>query len=395
MLAAGRWSTGRALPKAEALICGLIDRQTPGSLLLACEALADIRSEQKLPLLRAQAIEDFKALPFQDPPVFRPNVRNDAATLLDRLRADDHPALDLHRPEYWADRIPPGPFMMGDDTSDQKDEKPAFHFIIRQAYALARFPVTNQQYLTFLKDLKQHGKTDEAQQRRPRGWPGNRYRSGEGNHPVVSISWLDATAFAAWADRILHAKGVLKTGEQVRLPTEPEWERAAAYPLTIPANMPAAGRRDYPWGGWDEQGITPQTGGDDLLASLLGATLTPTTDGGINGAIQANTSESEIGGTSVAGIFLQGAAACGAQDMAGNVWEWCSTKYQPYPLRALKITSEMLDSYKNQAQYVLRGGSWFNSRSIARCAYRNFYDPLNATGSFGFRLARAFSSSSS
>ena len=159
---------------------------------------------------------------------------------------------------------------------------------------------------------------------------------------------------------------MLKDDEQVRLPTEPEWERTAAYPLSVPTDDSRVGRRAYPWGEWPSG----------------------------ESAIPTNTSESGIRGTSVAGIFPQGTAACGAEDMASNVWEWCSTAYQPYPLPE-EVVPETLDTNSRGRTYVLHGGSWYNNQSLARCAYRHHLLPVYAFDDVGLRLARLFSSGSS
>jgi formylglycine-generating enzyme required for sulfatase activity len=269
---------------------------------------------------------------------------------------------------------------MGDDNGKSDDEKPQFVYHIRQPYALARFPVTNRQYLRFLDALagrggreevaaaeevrhllRQHGLSPDQMRPRLRFWPGTRYRTGEGNCPVVAISWYAATAFAHWVDIWLHRIGVLHDGETVRLPTEAEWERAAAYPVVIPATDPRAGRREYPWGEWDE---VP--------------------------CLRANTHESGIGQLSVVGVFPHGAVACGAEDMAGNVWEWCSTPYLRYPLSG-DVVAENLQKRTKDARYVLRGGSWISDRGGARCASRGGLNPVNVYADWGVRLARTFS----
>lgn len=112
-----------------------------------------------------------------------------AATLLERLRADTgREGLYLTQPTYWADRIAPGAFSMGDSNGRYDDEKPQFDCPITQPYALARFPVTNGQYFRFvealagrgapavvaaargvLPQLERHGQTVEAM--RPKGYP--------------------------------------------------------------------------------------------------------------------------------------------------------------------------------------------------------------------------------
>jgi formylglycine-generating enzyme required for sulfatase activity len=397
LLAAGYWSNGQQIRKTERLLWGLLDRRDPENLLLAAAALADVGVVEDLADLRDEATarlralaaltEDWRSAAHPDPA-----LRNRAATMLDRLDADhDRPGLDLTKPDYWANRIEPGTFSMGDTNGQYDDEKPQFDYTIRRPYALARFPVTNRQYLLFvealvgrgtpeavaaanqLKDLlAQHGENLETYEGfRPRFWPGARYRAGEGNHPVVGVTWYAATAFAWWVNEWLRAIGALASGEEVRLPTEAEWERAAAYPPTLPGGDSRAGRREYPWG----------------------AELTTATGGSMIASIQANTYESWIYGTSVVGIFPHGAAACGAEELSGNVWEWCSTPKLNYPFKG-EVSAESLYTRNKRADstYVLRGGSWHLSRGRARCACRSDIYPDDVHGNRGFRLARLFSS---
>ncbi len=404
LLAAGYWSNGQQVRKTERLLRGLLDMDKPEKLLLAAAALADVGVVEELTALHdettarlralAALTDDWRTAAHPDPA-----LRNRAATMLDRLDADtDRPGLDLTRDDYWATRIEPGTFSMG-------DERDKFDYTIRRPYALARFPVTNRQYLLFVEALagrgapeavaaanrlkklmQQHRQTPEDF--RPRSWPGARYRAGEGNHPVTGVTWYAATSFAWWADAWLRALGVLTEGEEVRLPTEAEWERAAAYPVALAGNNPRAGRREYPWGEWDD----PHPGAARHPSPARGRGAGGE---GVPG-IQANIDESEIGGTSVVGIFPHGAAACGAEELAGNVWEWCSTPMLNYPFKG-EVTAESLYTENKRAirSYVLRGGSWYSSRDIARCAYRDHNNPDLDRDSYGFRLARLFSLPSS
>ena len=398
LLAVGHWATSGVTDKARALLRGLLDANEPEALLLAGDALDDADSSRvpELAPLRRAATARLRALAaltedWQSAAHPDPALRNRAAAMLDRLDADhDRPGLDLTKPDYWANRIEPGVFSMG-DTNGAYGEKPQFDYTIRRPYALARFPVTNRQYLLFvealvgrgtpeavaaanrLKDLmKQHGETPETYNVfRPYFWLGARYRAGEGNHPVVGVTWYAATAFAWWVNEWLRAIGALASGEEVRLPTEAEWERAAAYPPTLPGSDPRTGRREYPWG----------------------AELTTATKGSITMSIQANTSESRIGGTSVVGIFPHGAAACGAEELSGNVWEWCSTPYLEYPFEDEVIAESLYTKNKRAGRTcVLRGGSWSHGRGVARCACRLDYSLGYGDDRFGFRLARLFSS---
>ncbi|MCS6842234.1 MAG: SUMF1/EgtB/PvdO family nonheme iron enzyme [Roseiflexus sp.] len=121
--------------------------------------------------------------------------------------------------------------------------------------------------------------------------------------------------------------------------------------------------------------------------------MTETPTGGIIASIRANTKESGIGGTSVVGIFPHGAVACGAQDMAGNVWEWCSTPSVRYPFKG-EVDAETLYTANKRVSdtYVLRGGSRNDNRAYARCAFRYANSPDGDSVFYGFRLARLFSS---
>jgi formylglycine-generating enzyme required for sulfatase activity len=389
LLAVGHWATSGVTDKARALLRGLLDANEPEALLLAGDALDDADSSRvpELAPLRRAATARLRALAaltedWQSAAHPDPALRNRAATMLDRLDADhDRPGLDLTKPDYWANRIEPGTFSMG-------DEQYKFDYTISRPYALARFPVTNRQYLLFVEALAGRGTAEavgaarqlvllmqEHEQKpedfRPRYWPGARYRAGEGNHPVVGVTWYAATAFAWWADAWLRALGILKEGEEVRLPTKAEWERAAAYPPTLPGSDPRTGRREYPWG----------------------AELTTATSGSMIASIQANIDESKISGTSVVGIFPHGAAACGAEELSGNVWEWCSTPPLNYPFEG-EVSAESLYTKNKRAggTYVLRGGSWRNPRDRARCACRDGLAPFFDSANVGFRLARLFSS---
>jgi formylglycine-generating enzyme required for sulfatase activity len=157
---------------------------------------------------------------------------------------------------------------------------------------------------------------------------------------VVNVSWNDATAYAAWLART--------TGQPWRLPTEAEWEKAARWD---PATRHA---RIYPWG-------------DTFEAS------------------RANTRSGGPGRTTPVGTYPTGASPCGAQELAGNVWEWTSSLKQPYPYNA-QDGRERADSTGNR---VLRGGSWNLDPRYARAAYRNDRDPDFIHAYVGLRVLLA------
>ncbi len=157
------------------------------------------------------------------------------------------------------------------------------------------------------------------------------------DNPVTGLSRHEAEAYARWAGK--------------RLPTEEEWEYAAAWD-------PATGRvRRYPWG---DDPPTPE---------------------------RANFARRYFGTTPV-GAFPEGRSACGALDMGGNVWEWTSSSFSPYP-------GFIPDAYRDYSQpffdgtyAVLRGGSWATQGPLLRCSFRNWYPPDVREILAGFRCAR-------
>ncbi len=152
--------------------------------------------------------------------------------------------------------------------------------------------------------------------------------------PVVGITWFEANAYCAWLS--------VATGRVYRLPTEVEWEAAA---------RGTRGRR-YPWG-------------DDWDAS------------------RANTIKSRVLKPSPVGAYVAagGVGPFGAEDQAGNVWNWTSTIYRPYPYR--RDDRELSDA---ESERVVRGGSWINIHRFARCAGRGREVPDNFSDDVGFRL---------
>ncbi len=156
---------------------------------------------------------------------------------------------------------------------------------------------------------------------------------GKERHPVVEVTWYDARNYATWAG--------------MRLLSEAEWEKAASWDI--------AGRgekRLYPWG--DEFDKT-----------------------------KCNTAKSGVKTTTPVGRFSpHGDSPYGCADMAGNVWEWCSSKFEKYPYQKDDGREEM-SGYDLR---VRRGGSFDRNASHAACAYRLHLSPLNRTSRDGFRV---------
>jgi formylglycine-generating enzyme required for sulfatase activity len=100
--------------------------------------------------------------------------------------------------------------MMGNDGG-RRDEKPQ-HQIQLEAFRISRSEITNRQYLLFLTDTRYPRPKDPAFARN--------YVVGYPDRPVVNVSYTDATAFCRWAST--------KFGATVRLPSEAQWDYAAA-----------------------------------------------------------------------------------------------------------------------------------------------------------------------
>lgn len=186
-----------------------------------------------------------------------------------------------------------------------------------------------------------------AQRRRePSKWRDSRFSSPA--QPVVGLSWYEARAYACWLSA--------QSGLSFRLPREVEWEAAAA----------GQEGRVHPWGaGWDP--------------------------------LRANTIETHLRAPAPIGVFPRGDTPEGIADMAGNVFEWCSTIYGEsgsedglptrtfgYPYRADDGREDALASPAQTR--VVRSGGWASTRIHCRCVIRNDPHPDEGDDDRGFRL---------
>ncbi|MCX6910160.1 MAG: SUMF1/EgtB/PvdO family nonheme iron enzyme [Verrucomicrobia bacterium] len=296
---------------------------------------------------------------------FEAKVRSRAASAIGRL-GDHRPSVQLKNglPDLadWI-LIPAGEFPMGCTEAEAKypDEKPQFPCrLINQPYRISRYPITVEQYQAFVKadGYRDVGsKEDEIKLLRwwtPEGLKWKRARGITGpedsdpvfqtpNHPRVGVSWFEAVAFCRWLTDELKRKGELKNGEKITLPSEAQWERAARH----------TDGRTFPWGNEEEC------------------------------QQRCNMGDTGIGHTSAVGLFPSGNAECSAADMAGNVWEWCRTKWMnSYQGYEQKVNDEL----EGQDSRVLRGGSFGLVRGLLRCARRYYCDPDYRLVCVGFRV---------
>lgn len=183
-------------------------------------------------------------------------------------------------------RVEAGTYIIGstDDDPDADDnEKPQHTITIDQPFLIARYPLTNAQWQSWVEaGGKPSYSADDPDLNRP-------------NQPVVSVSWSMCNDFCQWLSP--------QVGARIRLPHEIEWEAAAR----------GGDARCYPWGtAWE----------DDRAATKE--------DRELRGAPW----------TVPVGCYPAGAAPCGALDLAGNVWEWTADVWRSYPNAKEPFTDE-------------------------------------------------------
>ena len=234
-------------------------------------------------------------------------------------------------------RVPAGEFLMGSvaerDEHAQDDELPQ-HRVYLPGYHIGRYPITNLQYAAFVEATGAPA---------PESWPEDGMPAGKGDHPVVAVLWKEARAFCAWLGEV--------SGRAIRLPTEAEWEKAAR----------GTDGRIYPWG---------DSPADETLCNF----------------------DNQVGVTTPVGRYSpRGDSPYGCADMAGNVWEWCQSKYRPYPYQAGDGREDLapdggLIGPRAYDRRMVRGGAFIYDMRDVRCAVRYRSNPNHRDQHGGFRV---------
>lgn len=210
--------------------------------------------------------------------------------------------------------IPAGTFIMGAERGFPDEQPP--HEVYVDAFSMDIHEVSNAQYQKFLS---------ATGRRAPDYWFPDIDKPDE---PVVGVSWVDATAYAAWAGK--------------RLPTEAEWEYAA--------RGGTAGTR-FPWG-------------DEPDRSFANA-----------------------GSFGIAAVKSFKPNGYGLYDMIGNVWEWCSDWYDPaYYTISPRQNPPGPPGGRNKA---LRGWAWYCDADQVKVTKRYSSNPTSTSYSYGFRCVRS------
>ncbi|MFF7203723.1 ergothioneine biosynthesis protein EgtB [Streptomyces sp. NPDC008141] len=254
--------------------------------------------------------------------------------------------------------VPGGPFTMGTSTEPWAldNERPAHRRDV-PAFHLDTAPVTCGAYIAFIEDggyddprwwaaegwdqIRRHDIGAPLFWRREAGqWLRRRFGVTEPvpkDEPVLHVSWYEADAYARWAGR--------------RLPTEAEWEKAARH------DQEADRSRRFPWGDADP---------------------TPT---------QANLGQRHLR-PAPAGSYPEGESPLGVRQLIGDVWEWTSSDFLPYPGFAAFPYREYSEVFFGSAHKVLRGGSFAVDKVACRGTFRNWDLPVRRQIFSGFRTAR-------
>ena len=201
------------------------------------------------------------------------------------------------------------------------NERPR-HPVELAPFWIDRTPVANGAYIEFIEDTD--AEPPMYWERDGDGWTRTvmgRTEEVDPRLPVIHVSWHEADAFARWAGK--------------RLPTEPEWEAAAAGASRERANL-------------------------DQLSF----------------------------GCAPAGAYGDAPADCGAVQMLGDVWEWTSSDFTGYPGFEAFPYPEYSEVFFGDDHRVLRGGAWASRRDVIRTSFRNWDLPVRRQIFSGIRCAK-------
>ncbi len=220
--------------------------------------------------------------------------------------------------------VPAGEFTMGSNDGSS-DEQPV-HQVYLDAFWIDQTEVTNAMYVECVAD------GDCLPPASTRSYTHDSYYVNPDfdNYPVIYVNWNKANTYCKWARR--------------ELPTEAEWEKAAR----------GLGALSYPWG----EGVDCNN---------------------------ANYKTSCVGDTTQVGNYPDSASVYDVFDLSGNVWEWTSSLFKPYPY----IFVDGREDMNSTGNRVIRGGAWDDWWYSALSTYRSDFRPYSESIDIGFRCSRS------
>ena len=256
--------------------------------------------------------------------------------------------------------IPGGSFRLGAEKSDAFvfDNEKWAHDVLVRPFRIAKAPVTNEEFAAFVDD----GGYARRELWPDAGW-GWRVKEEAGHpaywlkdggqwmirqfdevnplpphQPVSHVNWYEAMAYCKWAGR--------------RLPTELEWEVAASGEPDANGNL-AGAKRLYPWG--DDEPGPEHCNMDGRVAGTVDVAALPAGD-----------------------------SAWGCRQMMGNIWEWTTTQFDPFPGFAPDAYKEYSEPVFHTRK-VLKGGAWATRSRMVNNRHRNFFENPRRDVLAGFR----------
>ena len=234
---------------------------------------------------------------------------------------------DNNVPDIEWIEIPKGTFLIGSSPKDEEafaNERPQ-HEIRLDTYYISKYPITVSQFQSYMKSVENPSRQGDYFQPSPHDDP----ETYLNNFPIIGVDFKEAISFCEWLGK--------KLGNEVRLPTQEEWEKAAR----------GEHGRIFPWGDEFE--------GDRCNAN------------------------NNIGKLCSVGLFPNGASPYGVMDMCGNIWEWTSSIWQADP-----------GTRKDVGKFhEIRGGAFSSKPAAARCAYHG-HEATSQASNQGFRIVASF-----
>jgi iron(II)-dependent oxidoreductase len=255
-------------------------------------------------------------------------------------------------------RFPGGPVEIGtDDRSAAYDNERGTHTVRLAPFWIDVHPVTNGEFESFVQAggySRREYWSDEGWKwlqssnvTAPKYWTKldgvwmsrsmDRTHPVQASHPVCHVCYHEAEAFASYAGK--------------RLPSELEWEAAASW------DPDTGTKQAFPWG---EEPASKDLANIDQLSF----------------------------GTAPVGSYPRNLSPIGCSGMIGDVWEWTSSDFGPYPGFDSFPYKEYSEAFFGTEYKVLRGGSWATRPGAIRNTFRNWDYPIRRQIFSGFRCAR-------